>query len=82
MAQTPATETVTIATLRLTYKAWNRTIERTFPNQYAAERYARAMMRQYRTDTRIRKQYSPQTITLRHRDSGDCAVITLQEWQQ
>ena len=72
-----ASETATIATLTVTHKASGRVTTRTLPNQYAAERYARDIMRQHRTDTCISKKLTPNTITLRHRDSGDVAVITL-----
>jgi hypothetical protein len=65
--------------MRLTIhlKASHRTLDKYPVNQYAAERQARALLRTYRTDTRITKAYAPGQIILQHRDTGDRAVITL-----
>jgi hypothetical protein len=48
-------------------------------NQYAAEREARALLRTWRGDTKIRKTLTPHTITLTHRETRDKAVIRLEE---
>lgn len=60
-------------------KSSGRTITKYAPNVYAAERQARDLLRTFRTDKAISKKLSPQMITLRHRETGDRAVITWQE---
>lgn len=57
-------------------KASGRIIRKPARNIYQAERYARDLLRTYRTDAAIVKTLAPGTMTLRHRQTGDTAVIT------
>jgi hypothetical protein len=70
----------TLTTLTITLRASSRTIVKYPVNQYTAEREARDILRTWRGDTKIRKTVSPGTITLKHRETGDVARITLEDF--
>lgn len=69
-------ETFVTAQMIYTNKYTGRTITKPARNVYHAERQARDLLRTHATDKAISKKLSPGAITLRHRDTGDTAVIT------